>query len=49
VLGIFPEGGIWDPAHMEAQLGVALISQRANAQCWTESALAACAEPWHRL
>ncbi len=31
VLGIFPEGGIWDPAHMEAQLGVALISQRANA------------------
>ena len=31
VLGIFPEGGIWDPARMEAQLGVALISQRANA------------------
>ena len=31
VLGIFPEGGIWDPAHMDAQLGVALISQRANA------------------
>ncbi|MEL7645283.1 MAG: lysophospholipid acyltransferase family protein [Anaerolineaceae bacterium] len=31
VLGVFPEGGIWDPARMEAQLGVALISQRANA------------------
>lgn len=31
VLGIFPEGGIWNPAQMEAQIGVALISQRTNA------------------
>lgn len=30
-LGIFPEGGIWDPSHMEAKLGVALLSQRAQA------------------
>jgi len=31
VLGVFPEGGIWEPARMDAQIGVALISQRANA------------------
>jgi 1-acyl-sn-glycerol-3-phosphate acyltransferase len=28
VLGIFPEGGIWDPANMEPQIGVSLIAQR---------------------
>ena len=31
ILGIFPEGGVWNPNNMEAQLGVALISQRAEA------------------
>ena len=30
-LAIFPEGGIWDPAKMEAQTGVALISERSGA------------------
>ncbi|MCJ7695872.1 MAG: 1-acyl-sn-glycerol-3-phosphate acyltransferase [Anaerolineaceae bacterium] len=30
-LGIFPEGGIWDPAKMEAQTGIALISERSGA------------------
>jgi 1-acyl-sn-glycerol-3-phosphate acyltransferase len=30
-LGIFPEGGIWSPAKMEAQTGVALISYKAKA------------------
>jgi 1-acyl-sn-glycerol-3-phosphate acyltransferase len=30
-LAIFPEGGIWDPAHMQAQLGIALVSERATA------------------
>jgi len=29
-LAIFPEGGIWDPAKMEAQTGVALISERSG-------------------
>jgi len=28
LLGIFPEGGIWDPANMEPQIGVSLIAQR---------------------
>ncbi len=31
VLGIFPEGGIWDPGHMKAQVGVAWLSHRAQA------------------
>jgi len=31
ILGIFPEGGNWDPAQMEAQTGVAWLSFRANA------------------
>jgi len=26
ILGIFPEGGIWDPAQMQAQIGVAWLS-----------------------
>ena len=30
-LGIFPEGGIWDPAHMQAQTGIALVSERSGA------------------
>ena len=30
-LGIFPEGGLWNPAQMETQLGVVLLSQRARA------------------
>jgi 1-acyl-sn-glycerol-3-phosphate acyltransferase len=30
ILGIFPEGGIWDPAHMNAQLGVAWLSHQAQ-------------------
>jgi len=30
ILGIFPEGGTWDPAQMQAQTGVAWISYRAN-------------------
>ncbi len=31
VLGIFPEGGVWDPGHMKAQMGVAWLSHRAHA------------------
>lgn len=31
VLGIFPEGGTWEPGRMPAQIGVALLSQRGNA------------------
>ena len=31
ILGIFPEGGIWDPAQMEAQIGVAWLSYKAQA------------------
>ena len=31
VLGIFPEGGIWEPGRMPAQIGVALLSQRSYA------------------
>lgn len=31
ILGIFPEGGIWDPANMQAQIGVAWLSYRAQA------------------
>ncbi|MFW5713471.1 MAG: lysophospholipid acyltransferase family protein [Brevefilum sp.] len=30
ILGIFPEGGTWDPAKMHAQTGVALLSYRAG-------------------
>ncbi|MEA4811565.1 MAG: lysophospholipid acyltransferase family protein [Anaerolineaceae bacterium] len=28
VLGIFPEGGVWDQGNMEPQIGVSLLSQR---------------------
>lgn len=31
ILGIFPEGGTWDPANMQAQTGVAWLSYRAQA------------------
>lgn len=31
ILGIFPEGGTWDPAHMQAQPGVAWLSYKAQA------------------
>lgn len=31
ILGIFPEGGIWDPTQMDAQIGVAWLSYRAKA------------------
>lgn len=31
ILGIFPEGGTWDPAQMQAQTGVAWLSYRAGA------------------
>jgi len=31
ILGMFPEGGIWDPGAMEAKRGVAWLSQRAEA------------------
>jgi 1-acyl-sn-glycerol-3-phosphate acyltransferase len=31
ILGMFPEGGIWDPGAMEAKRGVAWLSQRAHA------------------
>jgi 1-acyl-sn-glycerol-3-phosphate acyltransferase len=31
ILGIFPEGGTWDPAQMQAQIGVAWLSYRAQA------------------
>lgn len=30
ILGIFPEGGIWDPAQMHAQIGAAWLSYRAQ-------------------
>ena len=30
ILGIFPEGGTWDPTQMEAQTGVAYLSYKAN-------------------
>jgi 1-acyl-sn-glycerol-3-phosphate acyltransferase len=31
ILGIFPEGGIWDPAQMGAQIGASWLSYRAQA------------------
>jgi 1-acyl-sn-glycerol-3-phosphate acyltransferase len=31
ILGIFPEGGHWDPANMQAQIGVAWLSHRSGA------------------
>lgn len=31
LLGIFPEGGVWDPEHMQAQIGVAWLSYKAQA------------------
>jgi 1-acyl-sn-glycerol-3-phosphate acyltransferase len=31
LLGIFPEGGTWNPAKMEAQIGIAWLSYSANA------------------
>ena len=31
ILCIFPEGGIWDPAQMQAQIGVAWLSYRSEA------------------
>lgn len=31
ILGIFPEGGTWGPANMQAQIGVAWLSYRAQA------------------
>ncbi len=31
ILGIFPEGGIWDPAQMQAQSGIAWLSYKAKA------------------
>ena len=31
ILGVFPEGGIWDPAQMQAQPGVAWLSYKAQA------------------
>lgn len=31
ILGIFPEGGIWDPTQMDAQIGAAWLSYRAQA------------------
>lgn len=31
ILAIFPEGGIWDPAQMQAQIGVAWLSYAAQA------------------
>ncbi|MDF1519079.1 MAG: lysophospholipid acyltransferase family protein [Brevefilum sp.] len=31
ILGIFPEGGTWNPAQMQAQLGVAWLSYKAHA------------------
>jgi 1-acyl-sn-glycerol-3-phosphate acyltransferase len=30
LLGIFPEGGVWDPAQMQAQTGVAWLSYRSQ-------------------
>ena len=31
ILGIFPEGGTWDPAQMQAQSGIAWLSYKAKA------------------
>jgi 1-acyl-sn-glycerol-3-phosphate acyltransferase len=31
ILGIFPEGGTWDPTQMEAQIGVAWLSYKSQA------------------
>lgn len=31
ILGIFPEGGTWSPAQMQAQIGVAWLSYKSNA------------------
>lgn len=31
VLGIYPEGGIWNPGHMRAQVGVSWLSHKAQA------------------
>lgn len=31
ILGIFPEGGIWDPSQMQAQSGIAWLSYKAKA------------------
>jgi len=31
ILGIFPEGGTWDPAQMQAQIGIAWLSYKAQA------------------
>lgn len=31
ILGIFPEGGIWNPAQMEAQIGAAWLSYKSQA------------------
>lgn len=31
VIGIFPEGGVWAPAHMQAQTGIAMLSYKAQA------------------
>jgi 1-acyl-sn-glycerol-3-phosphate acyltransferase len=31
ILGIFPEGGTWDPAQMQAQIGVAWLSYKSGA------------------
>jgi 1-acyl-sn-glycerol-3-phosphate acyltransferase len=31
ILGIFPEGGTWDPAQMQAQIGVAWLSYKSQA------------------
>ena len=31
VLGLFPEGGTWNPAHMKAQVGVSWLSHQAQA------------------
>lgn len=32
VIGIFPEGGIWNPSNMQAQTGVSLLSYKAKAE-----------------
>lgn len=31
ILGVFPEGGIWKPTEMQAQIGIALLSHRSGA------------------
>ncbi len=31
VLGIFPEGGVWNPGHMKAQVGVSWLSHKTGA------------------